>query len=88
MRSATRLSSPASSPTAASSFAAEEHVLRLVIASGCAYEVAALIAGWGGKPTRLPTLSRLCRKHRWLEVLLFSWLVAHFHYQRKAASIS
>lgn len=53
-------------------------VVRVVIGFACAYESFALAT------KRAPTLSHLCRTHRWIEGLLLAWLVLHFHYLRRA----
>jgi hypothetical protein len=58
-----------------------EGPLRPVVAAACAYEVYALAS------RRVPTISRLCRRHRALEVLLLAALIIHFHYREKAAGI-
>lgn len=41
----------------------------------CAYEMAALTS------RRLPTVSALCREHRWLEAAMLAVLLAHLHHQ-------
>ncbi len=41
----------------------------------CAYETVALTSG------RLPSLSSLCRQHRWLEAGLLAALIVHFHHE-------
>ena len=51
-----------------------------VVAAGCAYEVVALVT------RRVPTLTSICREHRWAEGLLLTWLVFHLHYYRKPPS--
>jgi hypothetical protein len=52
--------------------------LRAAVAAGCAYEVFALASG------RVPTISRLCRRHRSVEVLVLGVLIIHLHYREKA----
>lgn len=54
----------------------EVMVLRAVVGTACAYEVLALTT------RQVPTLSAMCRRHRWFEALLLGGLVSHFHYQR------
>lgn len=49
---------------------AEERCLRAALAGLCAYEVFALASG------RVPTISRLCRRHRMLEAVLLGALIA------------
>lgn len=44
----------------------------------CVYEIAAILSRH-----RLPTVSVLCRKHRWAEALFLSWLVVHLHRAQK-----
>jgi hypothetical protein len=48
-------------------------IIRMVVAAGCAYEVFALVT------QRVPTLSHVCRTNRWVEGLVLSCLVLHFH---------
>jgi hypothetical protein len=57
-----------------------EGPLRPVVAAACAYEVYALAS------RRVPTLSRLCRRHRAFEALLFLVLVVHFHLRERASA--
>ena len=45
----------------------------------CAYEGAAITTG------RLPMLSTLCRRHRWVEALLLAALLAHLHHKVRQA---
>ena len=47
-----------------------------LVVAGCLYEIAALVTG-----SKTPTISALCRKHRWLEGAFLVGLVIHFHYQ-------
>lgn len=54
-----------------------ERVLKTVVGGACAYEVYALVSG------RVPTLSKLCRRHRAFEAFLLGTLVIHFHRQEK-----
>jgi hypothetical protein len=49
-----------------------------LVAATCQYEVAALASR--GK---LPTISALCRKYRWVEGVVLAGLVVHFHYKIK-----
>lgn len=43
----------------------------------CAYEVIAITSD------RVPTITRLCREHRWAEAILFAGLVTHLHIEKK-----
>jgi hypothetical protein len=52
-----------------------EMTVRTLIGAGCAYEVFALTT------RRTPTLSKMCRNHRWFEAALLIVLVAHFHWK-------
>ena len=45
----------------------------------CAYEVTAILTG------RLPTVSTLCRRRRWVEAALLAVLLAHLHHAAAAA---
>lgn len=49
-----------------------------LVVVGCAYEITALVTR-----SKTPTISALCRKHRWLEGMFFAGLVIHFHYKYK-----
>jgi hypothetical protein len=49
-----------------------------LVVVGCAYEIAALVTR-----SKTPTISALCRKHRWLEGMFLAGLVVHFHYKYK-----
>ena len=60
--------------------AAEGRHLRAAVALACAYEVFALTSG------RAPTISRLCRRHRSVEVVVLGVLIIHLHYREKAVS--
>jgi len=40
----------------------------------CAYETAAIVTG------RVPTVSSLCRKRRWVEAVLLAVLLTHLHH--------
>jgi hypothetical protein len=39
----------------------------------CTYEMTALIT------KKLPTISKICRKHRWVEAAFLAWLIVHLH---------
>lgn len=49
---------------------------RVVIGTGCAYEVFALATG-------KPTLSKLCRHSKPFEAVFFGTLLVHFHLERQ-----
>lgn len=78
MRSGTKLCHPSSGLSVATRRPSVEDVLHQVIAVGVAYEVTA----WASR-SRLPTLSELCREHRWFEGLLLGWLILEFHYEKR-----
>lgn len=44
-----------------------------VTVAACSYEILAITTG------KVPTVSRLCRRSRWLEALFLGWLFWHFH---------
>lgn len=44
------------------------------VAALCAYEVTAILTG------RLPTVSSVCRRRRWVEAALLAVLLAHLHH--------
>lgn len=48
----------------------------------CAYEVAAITTG------RLPTVTALCRRFRWMEAALIGLLLTHLHAEIEAAAES
>lgn len=47
-----------------------------LVVAGCAYEITALVTR-----SKTPTISALCRKHRWLEGVFLVALIVHFHYK-------
>jgi hypothetical protein len=55
----------------------DRRIAQAAISTACAYEIAAIIT------KKVPTISYLCRKHRWAEVLLLSWLMVHLHRRRE-----
>jgi hypothetical protein len=56
----------------------EERALEALVGVFIAYEVVAVLSR-----RRLPTLSSICRNHRWFEGLLLAGLLAHWHYERR-----
>lgn len=54
----------------------EPRWLRVLVAGACGYEICALVTG------KVPTISSVCRKHHWCEILLISALVIHFRLRR------
>lgn len=52
-----------------------EKSARAFVGIGCAYEIASLALD------KTPTISALCKKHRWLEGVFLLGLVVHFHYE-------
>lgn len=50
---------------------------RSLVVGLCQYEVTAIVTG------KLPTLTKLSRKHRWLPVLLVGGLAGHLYRQRQ-----
>lgn len=54
-----------------------EKSVRAAIAAACAYEIYALMT------RRVPTVSRLCRRHRSLEAALLIATVVHFHWEEE-----
>ena len=44
-----------------------------VIGFACAYEMTAILS------KKVPTITMLCRQHRWLEASFLSWLIIHLH---------
>jgi hypothetical protein len=46
---------------------------RTAVVALCAYEAVAVTS------RRIPTVSMLCRRHRWTEALLLAVLIAHLH---------
>ena len=52
-----------------------------LVVAGCAYEITALVTRG-----RTPTISALCRKHRWLEGVFLLGLIVHFHYKYQEES--
>lgn len=73
MRSATRQLPLSSIPSAAT----EHYLLRAAVAAVCTYEVMALAT------RRMPTVSRICRQHRWVEGVILAGLVVHFHLEEQ-----
>lgn len=53
-----------------------EKASHTAVGIGCAYEIVALAT-----QSKTPTISALCRKHRWLEAVFLIALVVHFHYE-------
>jgi len=53
-----------------------------LVVAGCAYEIAALVTR-----SKTPTISALCRKHRWLEAAFLVGLVVHFHYEAQKEQV-
>jgi hypothetical protein len=52
---------------------------RTAVVALCCYEAAAVTS------RRIPTVSMLCRRHRWTEVLLPAVLLTHLHARLSAA---
>ena len=52
-------------------------IVQSAISAACAYEIAAIVT------KKVPTISLLCRRYRWAEVLLLSWLIVHLHRKRE-----
>lgn len=44
-----------------------------VVCTCCTYEVAAILS------QRVPTISQMCKQHRWAEVVIVGWLLIHLH---------
>lgn len=59
-----------------------ERIVTTVFAGVCAYECAAVTSG------RLPTVSQLCRRRRWVEAGLLACLLVHLHAGARAVSAS
>lgn len=50
-----------------------EGAFKIAVAAGCSYEVFAL------GTRRTPTISRICRRHRWLECAMLTAFLIHLH---------
>lgn len=46
---------------------------KVAVGVACSYEVAAITS------KKVPTISQMCKKHRWLEVVIVGLLVIHLH---------
>lgn len=57
-----------------------ERCVRSAFAAMCAYEAAAIAS------RRAPTVSMLCRRHRWAEAALLGFLLVHLHHAAKEAA--
>lgn len=56
-----------------------DHAGKSLVVALCAYEAAAIASG------RLPTVSMLCRRRRWVEAGLLAVLLTHLHHARPDA---
>lgn len=52
-----------------------ERASKAMVAGLCVYETVAIMTG------RLPMVSQLCRRHRWVEAGLLAVLLTHLHYR-------
>lgn len=55
-----------------------ERLVRTLFAGLCAYEAAAISTGC------VPAVSGVCRRHRWVEGILLSFLLLHLHHAATA----
>jgi hypothetical protein len=58
-----------------------ERAGKAAVVALCAYETAAVVTG------RMPTVSAMCRRRRWVEAALLAVLLAHLHHAAAAGPV-